>query len=865
MPPAPARNPSNPRSINALLCAAAAATAFALAGCGGGSGGSTASSAAAPAPAAPVPAATAPAPAPTITGISPASLTPPGRVTVSGTNLDRVTQATLGGTALSIAAQSATSLALDVPAGAASNFITLSAPTGTVQSSQQLLIGTAVTFATLAPASVLPGATLTITGTALDRVTSIEFTGGASASVASRTGTTALTVTVPNAASSGAITLVGTGVRVASGSVVTIIPRITVINATANTASAGASITLNGSGFGEVSGVQVGSTSATVTARTTSSLTFTVPAGVSCGPITLLSASQPAVNGGSIVAASGCAVRLESLEYAQVLSQTTSDTYAARLVPGKRTVVRAYVVTATAGTAAPTVRLTAFNGTTQLGTLDMTGPATLPVVAAGAPLPDSVRYDELQTFNAVLPAAWVASGLRVQVTADAEQRLGAPATRNETPAVGTPTRLDLVIVPLVANGIAPTIAANTVTNAVDELARRMPVARDRITVTLRAPYPLTDASISGAVDTSAEWSAALAELRTLRNMEGAGKVYYGMVNPGGVTSGIAGIGYVSSSPGLNAPLASLGWDTSFGGWRRTFIHELGHNFSRNHAPCGNVSGADGAYPYTGGIMSTTPLFDSLVDDVLSPLGAAGANTRDVMGYCNGSWFSDYNYRAVQLFLEGMPNAQTQVQAQVQAAKVGSAGEVLVISGSIGLGGVRLAPVQVTTGLADAPAAGDYMLQMQLADGRTLELPFDAELVDHAMPPERHFLLRVPNPGPLAGLQVVRGSVALARTDAAQVNVQRAAEQMRATRASAGGAAAMGSVSVSELGGTLELRWDAAAYPILAVSHVGKERRVLAVQLRGGQARLDIADLPAGGSYEFSLSDGLNVARAVATR
>jgi hypothetical protein len=849
--------------LRSLLCAAAATAALVLNGCGGGSGGTTSTPAAAapPAPAAaPTP---APATAPTITSISPTTLTPPGRLTVTGTNLDRVTQASLGATALVIATQSASTLALDVPANAASNFVTLTTASGTVQSSQQLMIGSPLSFSALSPSTVLAGATLTVTGTALDRVTAIEFTGGASATVASRSGTTSLTVVVPNNAASGLITLVGSGVRVPSSASVTITPRIVVTNATANTASPGASVTVNGSGLGEVSGVQVAGVSATVTARTTTSLTFTVPNGVNCGTVILLSASQPAVNGGSVVAASGCTLRLESLEYAQVLSQTTSDVYAARLVPGKRTVVRAYVVTATAGTAAPTVRLAAFNGTTPLGTVDMTGPATLPVVAAGASLPDTVRYNELQTFNAVLPAAWTSSGLRVQVTVDPEQRFGATLTRTETPVVGSPTRLDLVIVPLVANGLAPTIGATTVADAVNELARRMPVARERVTVTLRQPYTLTDPMISGAVDTSDEWSRTLGELRSLRNLEGAGKVYYGMVNPGGVTSGIAGIGYVSSAPSSNSPLASLGWDTSFGGWRRTFIHELGHNFSRLHAPCGSVSGADASYPYTNGIMSATPLFDSLADDIVSPLGAQGANTRDVMGYCSGSWFSDYNYRAVQLFLEGLPNAQTQVQAQ--AAKVGVTGDVLVIAGTIDLAGVRLSPVQVASGLAEASPAGDYTLQLRLADGRSIELPFDAELVDHAMPPQRHFLVRLPNPGELAGIEVLRGTTALAQPDQSQVVTQRAAAQVRASKASAGAAGAMASVTATESAGVLNLQWDAASYPVLAVTHVGKERRVLAMQLRSGSASINVADLAPGGSLEFSLSDGLNAVRTTLAR
>jgi hypothetical protein len=173
-----------------------------------------------------------------------------------------------------------------------------------------------------------------------------------------------------------------------------------------------------------------------------------------------------------------------------------------------------------------------------------------------------------------------------------------------------------------------------------------------------------------------------------------------------------------------------------------------------------------------------------------------------------------------------------------------------------------------TGLAEAQVSGEYMLHLRLADGRMLELPFDAELVDHAMPPEKHFLVRVPNPGALAGLDVLRGGAVVPRVDAAQVSVQRAAAQMRATKAASvgpTGAATMNAVSVGESGGVLSLQWDAAAYPVLSVTHLGAEVRVLAVQLHGGSAQLDVSDLPAGGSYELSLSDGLNAVRSLVAR
>lgn len=824
------------------LALAALACATALGGCGGGGGGAG------------VPAA-APAPAEvaTVGAITPASVTPPARVTVTGTHLDGVTQARLGATVLPIVSQAPATLVLDVPVGAATNFITLVTAAITLQSAQPLTVNASMSVTSVAPTSVLTGATLTVSGAGLDRASAVEFAGGASAPVASHSGTTSLTVTVPAAAVSGPIVLVGGGgERLASGVAVTVVPRIVVTNPVSQTASAGASITLNGSGLTEVGAVSVGGVAAAVTARSATTLTFTVPAGVACGEILLQSASQPAVAGGSVISAGGCTLRIEGVEFAQVLSQSESDSYE-RLVPGKRTMVRAYVVAAASGTAAPHVRLTALSGATALGSLDMTGPATVPVLAAGAAVPAGLQYEEALTFNAVLPSDWVGTGLSVQVTVDPEQRFGPSITRSDMPTVGTRTHIDLVIVPLVSGPFTPTVSASVINDVLSELARSMPAAREDITVTLRAPYTLT--SVTDGVETSDEWSAALAELRTLRATEGQGRQYYGMVAPV-VAAGIAGIGYVNS-PSSNSPLlAALGWDMSRSSWRRTLVHELGHNFSRSHAPCGSVDASDPNYPYAGGAMSATALFNSLVDNVVAPTGTG--SDRDVMGYCNGLWFSDYNYREVQRFLERQPQPAALLAAETQAT-----GEVLVIGGSIGADGVRLTPPLLTTGLAQAQASGDYRVVLTLADGRSIDVPFDAPEVDHALTGERHFSVRVPNPGPLVSIEVRRGGHALPRADIAQIYEQRAAAQMRHTKAAS--AAPASSVQWSEASGRLLVRWDAAAYPVLSVSHLGRERRALALGLRGGQAAIGTVQLPPGGALEFSLSDGLNAVRTVVPR
>lgn len=799
-----------------------------LAACGGGGGASDV--AGAPAPAAAVP---------QVTSIAPTSVSPPARVTASGTHLDLVVQARLGATVLAIAAQSATSLALDVPAGASSGFLTLVARDGVArQTPHQITIAGSIAVTSFSPTTVARGATLTIAGTNLNRATAVEFAGGATATIASRSGATSIAVVVPNAAVSGAFTVIGdAGERVASASALTVVAPISVdANATYRVAP-GAPVTISGSGLTNVTAVTVGSSAATIASQSDTQLVFNLPSGLNCGSITLLANTQPAVPAGSVIVGAGCTMRVAAVEFAQVLSQTASDPYQ-RLVPRKETLVRAYVVAETAGNAAPTVRLTASASGATLGTLVMSGPAIVPQLAAGSALPATLRYDETRTYNAFLPTAWVTAGLQVRIDVDPEQRYGTTVTANAQPNVGTPTSIDLVLVPLVSGSNAPTMPEAAL--ALDELVRRLPLPRERIRVSVRAPYTLT--SSSDGVDTSAEWSDALRELELLRRAEAPGKHYYGFVRPM-VSAGTAGIGYVNRVGSSSPNLSSLGWDATRN-WRRTMTHELGHNFGRDHAPCGNPGGPDPNYPYAGGALSDTPLFESLLDDIQSPL-----NQTDVMGYCNGSWFSDYNLREVQRFLEARPQPALAVEGEL-------ASEVIYVSGRIGSGGVRFDPIQRGRGLAPVAAGGGYRLRLHSADGASIELPVEAVPVDHADPPEEHFFAVLPAPGALSKVDLLRNGVV----------VPHAAGSRASAKALAAPAMAAPTLQWRERGGRLEVSWDASAAPYLAVAHVaGGRRTVLAVQLRGGAATIDVAALAPGGEYEFSLSDGLNARLTVAAR
>jgi hypothetical protein len=144
------------------------------------------------------------------------------------------------------------------------------------------------------------------------------------------------------------------------------------------------------------------------------------------------------------------------------------------------------------------------------------------------------------------------------------------------------------------------------------------------------------------------------------------------------------------------------------------------------------------------VLGPTPLFDAATDPVVSSAGKA-----DVMGYCDGDWFPDYTYSAIQTWLEARPQSATFVLSAFAGSAGDAASELVLVSGAIGLAGSRIDLVQAARGVPRVPPGGEFVLRLHTLAGERVEVPFDARAVDHASPPERHFQVRVPDPGPCA--------------------------------------------------------------------------------------------------------------------
>ena len=239
----------------------------------------------------------------TISGINPTSGAIGATMTITGTGLDTVTQATINGTVATVIPVSATQIRLTVAAGTTGTGpIVVTAPSGSASSAPNnftVVPPPAITGLSVPSGPV--GQSITITGTDFgpSQVPGSKVTfNGASAPVTTWSDTSII-VPAPAGATTGNIVVSAAGVD-SNGSAFTVTPAI--INLSPNSGAVSASVTITGTSFG---GSQGGSTvtfnnnqQAAVTNWSDTSITVNVPSGAITGNVivTVDSNSSPGVN-----------------------------------------------------------------------------------------------------------------------------------------------------------------------------------------------------------------------------------------------------------------------------------------------------------------------------------------------------------------------------------------------------------------------------------------------------------------------------------------------------------------------------------------------------------------------------------------
>jgi IPT/TIG domain len=676
------------------------------------------------------------------------------------------------------------------------------------------------TISSFSPASGAVGAAITITGT--------NFTGARSVVVAGKAATftvtsaTQIATSVPAGAVTGKITVTTPGGTATSTTNFTVnLPPPTIASFSPTSGPIGANVGITGTGFTGATAVKFNGSSASFSVTDDSHVSATVPNSATSGTISVTTPSGTTTSSTSFTVnvPTGLDLTIDGLYVTQATQNYPG--HDVPLVQGRSAWVRVFVLANQANTAAPQVRVRFINGATT-NTLTINAPGTSTPLSADTESATS-------SWNAAVPAAWITPGTQVIADVDpanaiAEANKGNnQATQNLNVQTLKTWKITLIPVKTADGRVGVVENANRTRTQLVEFAKRVWPVPDTVDVSVGAQMV---SSATNLTSTGTGWGTVLNELQAKRVADGVtDRYYFGFVNVS-YTSGVAGLGFVG------APEA-IGWDLSSAD--QVLAHEEGHNFGRQHSPCGGVANPDPNYPYAGGLIGV-PGWDAFT---ASGNLKTSADHHDVMTYCSNLWVSDYTYKGVLSFRLTSPLGVV-VSAHTQAKATPKEG--LLVWGRLVDGKMILEPAFRVPLTGENVEPGSYVWEARDGAGQLLaSVPFHPTKVeDLPFASEEHFAFVVPLESAVMDAiwasRVMKDGLELARRTA--LSPERSDSALKSLRVQ------------NLLGRDLLVQWDANANPVLMLrnSLTGE----VSGFLRGGYA--EIEDAPE--QLEIHVSDGV---------
>ena len=347
----------------------------------------------------------------------------------------------------------------------------------------------------------------------------------------------------------------------------------------------------------------------------------------------------------------------DSSSVAYLVQAVQSRKYPVPLVAGRKALLRVFVTAARSTTAGiPPVRARFYVDGTEIHVAHIPARTTT--------LPTEVYEGDLsRSSNAEIPGEIIRPGLEMVVEIDPEGTLDPGLlTASRIPDTGR-MAVDVREMPVLHLTVVPFLWSDAPHRGAVETAEAMeadPEGHDLLWKT-RTLLPIKDLEVTAhaPVMTSTspdEFFPLLGETEAIRAMEGRSGHYMGTISSPGYVTGsgqakLSGRVFISR---LNST---------------TIAHELGHNMSLHHAPCGGAGGPDPAFPSRDGSTGAWGYDFRYGGALASPFRP------DLMSYCEPAGISDYHFANAlrfRLFDEGPPQAASliaQNEGSPQAASL----------------------------------------------------------------------------------------------------------------------------------------------------------------------------------------------------
>jgi len=644
---------------------------------------------------------------PSITSFQPTSGMVGAAVSISGSNLTGATALSFNGTAATFTVNSATQISTTVPGGATTGKISVTTPNGSASSAADFTVTAtppAPTITSFAPTTGPVGTSVVITGTDFTGATAVTLNGMATGFLVNSN--TQITSTVPIGATTGRFSVTTPGGTATSTSDFTVtIPAPTISSFNPTTGPAGTPVIIAGTNLTGATAVSLNGTTASFTVNSATQIAATVPTGATTGKFSVTTPGGTAISANNFTVTTGSTtldLTIDGFYITQATQEYPNPTVP--LVQDRSAWVRVFVKANQSNTVMPQVQVQFINGSTT---------NTLTINAPSSAVPTDVDPNTNASWNAAVPSSWIQPGVQVVATVDPSNTIPeADETNNQTSTTTLDVRTlktwKITLIPVhTKDGLTGSVTTGGRTAAdMVEFAKRLHPVPDAVDVAVGGTL---NSSVTTLVNDGTGWSTVLNEVSAKRTSDGAtDRYYYGLVKVN-YSSGVAGLGFIGFP-------AAMGWDYSSA--PAVLAHEVGHNFGRQHSPCGGASSPDPNYPYPGGLIGV-PGWDAFAT---SGNLKNSATYTDIMGYCSPQWVSDYVYKSVLDF-----RANSTLGLVLPDVVSGTSGqEGLLVWGRITNGQTILEPAFRVPFTGVTPESGPYTWEARDALGSVLaSVPFDA--------------------------------------------------------------------------------------------------------------------------------------------
>ena len=232
------------------------------------------------------------------------------------------------------------------------------------------------------------------------------------------------------------------------------------------------------------------------------------------------------------------------------------------------------------------------------------------------------------TSNIEIPGSVIQSGLELEIEVDSEAATDSSTGSTAQSSASTRIPVEVHELPDFELTLIPFVYRNSNDQSIVNLVNAMaanPLEHEMFEET-RTLLPVADLNVSAhepVISSSDDPVDLLMQTAIIRAVEGGTGHYLGMAS--NVSGPILGIAYISGQDSFSLPESD------------TIAHELGHNLSLLHAPCGVPSDTDSSYPYPDGTAGAWGYDFSNGGNLVQP------SRPDLMSYCRPRWISDYHF------------------------------------------------------------------------------------------------------------------------------------------------------------------------------------------------------------------------------